>query len=211
MSVSNQKIVTINKAKSDKNNLYGIINIEAAQKASRTLKAGAFKLWTYFNLQQDGYKFELSSKHLRDTWGISKKQYDNGIHELIDNGYLIQEHESSNKYIFDEAGTLVSKGYKPLCPKDTRGEDNNAIIEIPLYQKDTTLVPKGYKGCTKREQGLSPLDTRNITDITDNTGYYIPSFSDETEGKSSHFDFIQEGMKNKKKVLIEDDEEDFAF
>ena len=109
MSVTNQKIVTINKAKSDKQNIYGIVNVNAAQRASKTLKAGGFKLWVYFNLQQDGYRFELSSKHLKDTWGIGIKQYNNAIHELIEAGYLIQKNEESNLFTFDEKGVEIQE------------------------------------------------------------------------------------------------------
>lgn len=102
MSNPNQKTIEVKKAKSDKENIYGIVNLDAAKEAGRTLKAGAYKLWIYFTLQQDNYKFELSSKYLNDEWGIGIKQYNNAIHELIDKGYLIQESEESNRFKFYE-------------------------------------------------------------------------------------------------------------
>lgn len=129
MSVTNQKIVTINKAKSDKQNIYGIVNVDAAQRASKALKAGGFKLWVYFNLQQDGYRFELSSKHLKDTWGIGIKQYNNAIHELIEAGYLIQKNEESNLFTFDEKGVEIQEKEEK---KDQETEKNEDEIEWPF-------------------------------------------------------------------------------
>ena len=129
MSVTNQKIVTINKAKSDKQNIYGIVNVDAAQRASKALKAGGFKLWVYFNLQQDGYRFELSSKHLKDTWGIGIKQYNNAIHELIEAGYLIQNNEESNLFTFDEKGVEIQEKEEK---KDQETEENEDGIEWPF-------------------------------------------------------------------------------
>lgn len=129
MSVTNQKIVTINKAKSDKQNIYGIVNVDAAQRASKALKAGGFKLWVYFNLQQDGYRFELSSKHLKDTWGIGIKQYNNAIHELIEAGYLIQKNEESNLFTFDEKGVEIQEKEEK---KDQKTEENEDEIKWPF-------------------------------------------------------------------------------
>lgn len=129
MSVTNQKIVTINKAKSDKQNIYGIVNVDAAQRASKALKAGGFKLWVYFNLQQDGYRFELSSKHLKDTWGIGIKQYNNAIHELIEAGYLIQKNEESNLFTFDEKGVEIQEKEEK---KDQETKENEDDIKWPF-------------------------------------------------------------------------------
>lgn len=136
MSVTNQKIVTINKAKSDKQNIYGIVNVNAAQRASKALKAGGFKLWVYFNLQQDGYRFELSSKHLKDTWGIGIKQYNNAIHELIEAGYLIQKNEESNLFTFDEKGVEIQekeeKKDQETKEKGQETEENEDEIKWPF-------------------------------------------------------------------------------
>ena len=131
MSVSNQKIVTITKANSDKDNIYGIVNIDAAQKASRTLKAGAFRLWIYFNLQQDGYRFELSSKYLNQTWGIGIKQYNAAIGELIDNGYLTQKRENSNLFDFDECGKINDDVNQETVQNEMKeNAENNESFEV---------------------------------------------------------------------------------
>lgn len=53
----NQKIITVYKAKCDKNNRYMLTNLEALGQAAKELKAGAFKLWIYFSQNQNGYSF----------------------------------------------------------------------------------------------------------------------------------------------------------
>lgn len=47
-SVPNQRIITVNKAKADKNNPYAIFNLEALQRACNLLESKAgFKLYIY--------------------------------------------------------------------------------------------------------------------------------------------------------------------
>ncbi len=47
--VANQKMVGVNKAPTDKNNIYACINVEAIDKAAMDLSKGStFKLWMYF-------------------------------------------------------------------------------------------------------------------------------------------------------------------
>ena len=46
-TVANQKTITTKAAKHDKNNLYAIVNIEAAGVAMELLKPNTFKVWFY--------------------------------------------------------------------------------------------------------------------------------------------------------------------
>ncbi len=56
MSVANQKIVRIAGRKPrDRNNLFATMNLEALQHAMQELKGSSFKLWAYFNKNQDKY------------------------------------------------------------------------------------------------------------------------------------------------------------
>lgn len=159
---ANQKVVTVSKAVSDANNPYGIINKGCALKAAKELDAGAYKLWVFFELQADNYTFALSSKYLAEEFGMKKKQYDKAVATLIDCGYL--NNLEGNKYEFNEMG-LVPKGDKDL-PKDDSLIDETQT----LYQKDTNLVPKGYKPCTKKVQALvSKGDKKEYKEYNKNT------------------------------------------
>ena len=46
-TVANQKTITTKGAKHDKDNIYGMINVEAAGEAMEILKPNAFKVWFY--------------------------------------------------------------------------------------------------------------------------------------------------------------------
>ncbi len=48
-SVPNQRKIIIEKAQSNKNNLYAIVNLKALNNAMLSLNGEAFKMWMYFN------------------------------------------------------------------------------------------------------------------------------------------------------------------
>lgn len=105
MSVPNQKKVRIApRTPRDKDNLYAMMNIDALSAAVRMLKGSALKMWLYFNKNQDEYEFELSQKACSE-WGIKKDSYYDGIDELINKGYLVPTHWTSNVYLFYEIPT----------------------------------------------------------------------------------------------------------
>ena len=138
-TVPNQKVITVKKQPTDKQNYYTMINLNALESAGRDLKSGAFKLWVYFAKNQNNYTFALSSKEVQENYVIKIKQYKSAIDELIEKGYLVKE-KGYNNY-FNE---LPQKG-SSIIPK----KDNEVILK-----KDINLLPKG---------------TRNNTDNTINT------------------------------------------
>lgn len=98
----NQKMIVTHKSESDKENLYGIFNIEAASTAARDLSDRAFKLWVRMNLHQDGYKYALSPVEVEKTFGMSDKRYRSAVNELIARGYLVKTEEYRNTFDFYE-------------------------------------------------------------------------------------------------------------
>lgn len=154
-TVPNQKVVEVNKQPCNQSHKYSMTNIEAEEKASRDLDAGAFKLWRYFSRNQHGYTFALSSSTVEDTCGIKKKQYDNAVKELIEKGYLVLK--QGNNYSFYEI-PIVSKRYNDI---------NKESSVVSKGYND--VVAKGYNDVvSKGNHGLYPLDTRNITNNTYN-------------------------------------------
>lgn len=144
MGKSNQKTVKVNKELCNKENIYTAINLDALNNAAKVLDGDAFKMWIYFSKNQNGYEFELSSKHAEETFSFSKRRYDNAIKELTKGGFLvdanIDPNEVKNRWTFYEI---------PL-------EQNN---NKPLQQNDTSLGAKENKSCIC-------VDTRNNTDNT---------------------------------------------
>jgi hypothetical protein len=68
----NQKVITIKKEKTDKQNYYAAINLNALELAAIDLKSGAFKLWIYFAKNQNNFTFALSNQAVAETFGIKK-------------------------------------------------------------------------------------------------------------------------------------------
>lgn len=136
----NQKTITVIKEKTDKQNLYCKININALESAAAELQAGAFKLWIYFAKNTDNYVFGLSNKAVAETFGIKKDQYDKAVKELIEKGYLIET--SKNHFEFKELKekTTIKSGKKPqLKVVETNTEkQENPITNIINTESNTT-------------------------------------------------------------------------
>lgn len=98
---NNQKVVSVQKEKSDKNNLYAIYNLKALNEALK-LSPNAFKLWAYIDSNQNGYTFGLSCRDACAGMAISKPTYLKAVKELIDEGYL-QEQEDGTYKFFERA------------------------------------------------------------------------------------------------------------
>ena len=137
-TVPNQKVITVKKQPTDKQNYYTMINLNALELAEIDLKAGAFKLWIYFAKNQNNFTFALSSKEVQENFGIKIKQYNSAIEELIEKGYLVKE--KGFNYYFNELpqkGSSVirkkdievipKKDIINLLPKDKRNNTNNTI------------------------------------------------------------------------------------
>lgn len=96
----NQKTITVEKERCDKNHLYAMVNLDALKGAMLDLKGESFKLWCYLDKNQNGYTFALSKVDAL-SWGIgSKSSYDRAVAELISKGYLVKT--VGNHYNFYE-------------------------------------------------------------------------------------------------------------
>ena len=83
MSSPNQNIVIIApRTARNKENIYATMNIEALQKAMKSLngKSGLL-LWLYLNKNQDNYGLELSQVAC-EKWGLKKDSYYRAFAEL---------------------------------------------------------------------------------------------------------------------------------
>lgn len=107
--VPNQKLIVVNKAESNKKNLYCILNLQALDKACNVLQSKAgVKLYLYLAKNQDKYIFALSSKDFEEWAAVGKTAYDTAIQELIDNGYLVKRAGRKETYDFYENGKVIN-------------------------------------------------------------------------------------------------------
>ena len=100
VTVENQKTVTTNSAKHDKENIYAKLNIDAMESAMAILKPNTFKLWCYMAKNQDNYTFALSAVDACRFCNFGKTTYHAAVQELIDVGYLVNT--NGNHYDFYE-------------------------------------------------------------------------------------------------------------
>lgn len=153
MSVANQKIIKLaERTKRDAEHLYSMNNLDALQAAMQVLNGSGLKLWLYLNKNQDGYRFELSRVDCA-KWGIKKDSYYSAVDELINKGFLVQDHYGSNMYWFHEKAVSdkpksfseiqieASENQKEESENPERNNTNNTEII-----KNTTLTDDNATG-----------------------------------------------------------------
>ena len=128
MSVANQKIIKLApRTKRDKDHLYSMMNLDALQAAMQSLNGSGLKLWLYLNKNQDNHSLELSRVACAQ-WGIKKDSYYSAVDELIQKGFLVQDHFGSNLYWFHEKAVSVKQNYFSET-STTVSEDPKAVSE----------------------------------------------------------------------------------
>lgn len=128
--VPNQRIITVDKAKCDKQNLYMVNNLQALGEAARRLTSkGGFKLYIYMAQNQDKYRFALSSADFMQWSNLGNAAYKTAFEELVEHGYLIEQEEDI--YIF------YDKSQKPDTKEEIQIINNIEYIEeIKQAKKD---------------------------------------------------------------------------
>lgn len=127
-TVPNQRVVrmpSIGERIRDKEHLYGMFNIEEAQKVAKKLGSGAFVLYMYFQKNQDCYEFALSKEDV-SNWGLGKTAYTNAFNLLAANGYLVRKSENSNFYYFHETPEINEDG-TPVVVLHNHEDDNDNL------------------------------------------------------------------------------------
>lgn len=109
MLYNNQKVIRIIKAKSDKDNIYGLFNKSSMYAAMQSLSPNGFKLWCYLNCNQQNYQFGLSLEDVQRNCGMARATYYRVVDELIEKNYLVdvQLTDKISGYVFLEEGALV--------------------------------------------------------------------------------------------------------
>ena len=101
-TVPQQRVIIVNKADSDKQHFYTILNLDALQEASKILQTKAgIKLYLYFAKNKHQYTTALSSSDFIQWAGVSITAYNTAFKELVEKGYLVKRNES-NYYDFYE-------------------------------------------------------------------------------------------------------------
>lgn len=177
--VPNQKHIVVNKAPCDTTHIYTMRNKESEAYASRILGNAAYRMWTYLSSHQDGYEFDLSSSAVEKEYGIKIRQYNTGVAELIEKGFL-QLLDDYNNYSFAEY---------PVITKCNNGDDEGDSSVITKRNND--VITKCDKGViTKCNNPLLQNVIRNNTYNTYNNTIDNTEFSphDKSTKVDYHFE-----------------------
>ena len=171
MGKSKQKTVKIIKEPCDRHHYYTAINLNAIDYASSALSGDGLKMWLYFAKNQNDWSMSLSSKHAEETFNISKRRYDNGIHELIECGFLVDVNTDpsaiENLWEFHELPSSASR--------NDGGEEGLVNNEYkPLQQNNISLN-------TQENKAYISDDTRNNTNTINNTTETLIEGANERE------------------------------
>ena len=168
MSVPNQKIVKLApRTRRDAEHLYSMNNLDALQTAMKTLNGSGLKLWLYLNKNQDGYRFELSRVDCAN-WGIKKDSYYKAVEELIQKGFLVQDHFGSNLFWFHE---------KAVMPKQIKFSEKN---------ENVTKISKKESENQERNNTNNTEIIKNITIGIDNANGIVEDCGDATIQEESY-------------------------
>lgn len=176
--VPNQKHIVVSKAPCDVAHIYTMRNKESEAYASRILGNAAYRMWTYLSSHQDGYGFDLSSAAVEKEYGIKIRQYNTGVAELIEKGFL-KLLDDNNNYSFVEYPVITK------CNNEENGEDGFVITKCNnvnetndenkdknpvITKRNNDVITKCDKGViTKCNNQLLQNVIRNNTNNTYNT------------------------------------------
>lgn len=141
----NQKIITIKKAESNKDNIYGIINKDCMCEAMKDLTYNELKIYLYCVTNQDNYEFALSTKDISEKTNASIRKLQEAINGLIKKKYLVPVDENSNKYILLEDKNSIrtnSTGYtyEKYVGMRTKGTGYTYKKDVEILQDNTNII-----------------------------------------------------------------------
>lgn len=103
MSYPNQRIVKVHRdMPGEKEGNFLLIKKSNLYEAYRTLNATALCLYLFLAGNKDGYNFEYSPKAIHAEMGMPESTCRDQFKVLVEKGYLVPKHESSNIFDFYE-------------------------------------------------------------------------------------------------------------
>ena len=135
-TVPKQRVITVNKEPTDKQNIYTMNNISAIDEAAFYLQSKAgFKLYMYLAKNQNNRQFALSSAAFTAWSGTGLTAYNTAFKELVSKGYLVQKEGTETIYtFFDKSRHNLKENDKLIIEyanAAAAGEPNAAAAEEP--------------------------------------------------------------------------------
>ena len=125
-TVPNQRIISVNKEPTNKENIYTTNNLSALDEAAGLLQSKAgFKLYMYLAKNQNNRTFALSSAAFISWARVGIGAYNSAFNELIEYGYLIKKEGTETVFLFYDKSQNQAK----------RTEKDEVVIEYPEVDK----------------------------------------------------------------------------
>lgn len=156
---SNQKMVQIHKTKSDKNNLYAIVNIDALMKAMNELSKNEMKIYLSMLANANGYAFAYSPEDISQKTGANKRDLQRCFNTLTDKKYFVQSKNNKKLYHFFENPDDYSRNFDPDTDADKTYVDSENQCDDNVSTNNTD----------SREDSSYLHDNQSRFDYDDNT------------------------------------------
>ena len=206
--VPNQKHIVVSKAPCDVAHIYTMRNKESEAYASRTLGNAAYRMWIYLSSHQDGYGFDLSSAAVEKEYGIKIRQYNTGVAELIEKGFL-KLLDDNNNYSFVEYPVITK------CNNEENGEDGFVItkcnnvnkINDENKDKNPVITKRNNDVITKCDKGvITKCNNRLLQNVirnnTNNTYNTIDNTEFSPHDNSTKVDYhFEENLSHEESVI----------
>lgn len=174
---ANQKVITINKIRVNKENTYMTIKKECLLNAIVGLSHNELKIYLYLASNQNGFKMALSSSDISDKLNIHVRNVQIAINALIDKKYIKQQ--QGNQYVFCDTPMQADDD----ASKTLVGEDNASKILVGECINHSQDVHKTLVGDAQNTRSNASETLVEI--IHDNTLNNTPSIAAEEKTEES--------------------------
>lgn len=139
-TIANQKIVTINKERVEKNSgkdrQFLLAYVDTIEKAAKELPANEFKVYIYLLTNLDQFRFGLSPQDISNRYGMNPDTARSAITKLIDKNYLVLL--DGDEYMFydrpERKPTVLPKEISDQLKTKTFMDENGNKYEYTFKQ-----------------------------------------------------------------------------
>ena len=157
---ANQKIVTVHKAPTNKDHIYGTMNKAVTFRNFSGLTLNEIKAYTYLCLNQDGYCMALSPEDMANKLGSSTQCMQTAVRGLVTKGYLVKNHGKYYDFVEDPLGVAQEAEIE-----SNRKNDVNTHKKVMVNNRDTNVYHEENRGEIIKEEYSK--NTINYTDDDD--------------------------------------------
>ena len=164
---ANQKIVTVHKAPTNKEHIYGTMNKAVTFRNFSGLTLNEIKAYTYLCLNQDGYCMALSPEDMANKLGSSTQCMQTAVRGLVTKGYLVKNHGKYYDFVEDPLGVSQEAEIE-----SNRKNDVNTHKKVMVNNRETNVYLEENRGeIIQEEYSENTLDYNGIDHLSEEKVY----------------------------------------